>query len=117
MRAGWRVLIALALLLPAAAWAEGQGVTVLSATLFLSLFVMQPVFERIYNDAVVPYQNDTLAFEPALQKAAAPLRQFMLAQTREDDIALFAGIARAGTFQTPDDVPFPVLAAAFLTSE
>ena len=41
----------------------------------------------------------------------------MLAQTREDDIALFAGIARAGTFQTPDDVPFPVLAAAFLTSE
>lgn len=181
MRTGWRVLIALALLLPAAAWAEGQGVPVLSASrnaaggqdysvsiqllvimtlltllpaillgmtaftriiivlallrqalgtgqtpsnqvllsaaLFLSLFVMQPVFERIYNDAVVPYQNDTLAFEPALQKAAAPLRQFMLAQTREDDIALFAGIARAGTFQTPDDVPFPVLAAAFLTSE
>ena len=61
--------------------------------------------------------EEKLAFEPALAKAAEPMRGFMLAQTREDDIALFAGIAKLDNFQTPADVPFPVLAAAFLTSE
>lgn len=113
-----RIIIVLALLRQALGTGQTPSNQVLlSAALFLSLFVMSPVLERVHKDAIVPYMNDTLAFEPALEKAAAPMRKFMMAQTREDDIALFAGIAKAGTFQTPEDVPFPVLAAAFLTSE
>jgi len=89
----------------------------LSAALFLTLFIMYPIMEKVHEQAVVPYMEEKLAFEPALAKAAEPMRGFMLAQTREDDIALFAGIAKLDNFQTPADVPFPVLAAAFLTSE
>ena len=118
MTAFTRIIIVLALLRQAL----GTGQTpsnqiLLSAALFLTLFVMSPVLERVYAEAVVPYMNDTLAFGPALEKAAAPMRDFMLAQTREDDIAMFAGIARSGPYATPDEVPFTVLAASFLTSE
>lgn len=118
MTAFTRIIIVLALLRQALGTGQTPSNQVLlSAALFLTLFVMSPVLQQVHQDAIVPYMNDTLAFEPALEKAAAPMRKFMMAQTREDDIALFAGIAKAGTFQTPDDVPFPVLAAAYLTSE
>jgi len=113
-----RIIIVLALLRTALGTGQTPSNQVLlSAALFLSLFIMYPVLEKVHQDAVVPYMADTLAFEPALAKAAEPMRAFMLAQTREDDIALFAGIAKVESFQTPADVPFPVLAAAFLTSE
>jgi len=113
-----RIIIVLALLRTAL----GTGQTpsnqiLLSAALFLTLFIMYPMMEKVHEQAVVPYMEEKLAFEPALAKAAEPMRGFMLAQTREDDIALFAGIAKLDNFQTPADVPFPVLAAAFLTSE
>jgi flagellar biosynthetic protein FliP len=113
-----RIIIVLALLRTAL----GTGQTpsnqiLLSAALFLTLFIMYPIMEKVHEQAVVPYMEEKLAFEPALAKAAEPMRAFMLAQTREDDIALFAGIAKLDNFQTPADVPFPVLAAAFLTSE
>ena len=113
-----RIIIVLALLRTAL----GTGQTpsnqiLLSAALFLTLFIMYPIMEKVHEQAVVPYMEEKLAFEPALAKAAEPMRGFMLAQTREDDIALFAGIAKLDNFQTPADVPFPVLAAAFLTSE
>jgi flagellar biosynthetic protein FliP len=113
-----RIIIVLALLRTAL----GTGQTpsnqiLLSAALFLTLFIMYPIMEKMHEQAVVPYMEEKLAFEPALAKAAEPMRAFMLAQTREDDIALFAGIAKLDNFQTPADVPFPVLAAAFLTSE
>lgn len=113
-----RIIIVLALLRTALGTGQTPSNQVLlSAALFLSMFIMYPVMEKVYEQAAVPYMNDTLAFEPALAKAAEPIRAFMLAQTREDDIALFAGIAKLENFQTPQDVPFPVLAAAFLTSE
>ncbi len=118
MTAFTRIIIVLALLRQALGTGQTPSNQVLlSAALFLTLFVMHPVLQKVHQDAIVPYMNDTLAFGPAVEKAVAPMRKFMMAQTREDDIAMFAGIANAGSFQTPDDVPFPVLAASFLTSE
>ncbi len=86
--------------------------------LFLTLFVMQPVFERVYTDAAKPYLDGQMQFEPALAAAAKPIRGFMMAQTREADLMTFAKIAgNDGPYADPDSVPFAVLAASFLTSE
>jgi flagellar biosynthetic protein FliP len=86
--------------------------------LFLTLFIMQPVFTDVYNNAILPYMNQGLPFEQALAAAEAPIRGFMMAQTREEDIAMFLDIARNKTeLQGPESLPFTTLVPAFLTSE
>lgn len=85
--------------------------------LFLTLFVMTPVFNKVYAEALQPYLHEQIAPRAALQRAAGPFRKFMLAQTRESDIALFARISGRGRFKSPDDIPFTLLVPAFVTSE
>ncbi|MBL6749016.1 MAG: flagellar type III secretion system pore protein FliP [Nevskia sp.] len=89
----------------------------LGLALFLTLFVMAPTGDRVYADAVKPYVDGKLEFEPALAAAARPMRSFMLAQTRSADLMTFARIAGRGPFASTDEVPFTVLAAAYMTSE
>ncbi|MEW6167211.1 MAG: flagellar type III secretion system pore protein FliP [Pseudomonadota bacterium] len=118
MTAFTRIVIVLGLLRQALG--TGQTPTnqvLIGLSLFLTFFVMAPVIERIHADAAQPYMAGELAFEPALQAATQPLRAFMLAQTRETDLLTFARIAGDGEYRNPADVPFAVLAAAFLTSE
>ncbi|MBN1240824.1 MAG: flagellar type III secretion system pore protein FliP [Gammaproteobacteria bacterium] len=85
--------------------------------LFLSFFVMAPVGERVYADAVQPYLEASMPASEALVSAADPVREFMQAQTRESDLALFAGLAGAAPIESADDVPFSLLLPAFVTSE
>jgi flagellar biosynthesis protein FliP len=85
--------------------------------LFLSIFVMQPVFTTINTEALEPYGRDQVTFEQALSTSASAMHGFMIKQTRKSDLALFADIAKAGKFAKPADVPFPVLLPAFVTSE
>lgn len=85
--------------------------------LFLTLFVMTPVFERINDDALQPFMAEELSAEAAVVEASVPIREFMLAQTRETDLAMFARIAGHDGFESPDDVPFTLLIASFVTSE
>ena len=85
--------------------------------LFLTLFVMGPVIDRIHSDAVQPYMAGTLDTTGALAKAVVPLKAFMLAQTRETDIATFVRIAGVKGFATAQDVPLNILVPAFVTSE
>jgi flagellar biosynthesis protein FliP len=85
--------------------------------LFLSIFVMQPVFTTINTEALEPYGRDQVTFEQALSTSATAMHGFMIKQTRKSDLALFADIAKAGKFGKPADVPFPVLLPAFVTSE
>ena len=86
--------------------------------LFLTLFIMQPVMTDVYQNAILPYMNSGLPFEEALAAAEAPIRGFMLAQTREEDIAMFLEISRAkGELTGPESVPFTTLVPAFMTSE
>ena len=86
-------------------------------SLFLTLFIMQPVLTDVYQNALVPYLQNGMDFNKALAAAEAPIRKFMMAQTRSDDIALFMQIARKGEPLSPDTVPFTTLVPAFITSE
>ncbi|MFO7703718.1 MAG: flagellar type III secretion system pore protein FliP [Halopseudomonas sp.] len=85
--------------------------------LFLTLFVMAPVFERINETALQPYLAEELTPQQAVDAASIPLRGFMLAQTRETDLELFVRLARRTDLASPDDVPFHILVPAFVTSE
>jgi flagellar biosynthetic protein FliP len=85
--------------------------------LFLTLFVMSPVVERIDEQAVKPYVAGTIDSVAALQNAVVPLKGFMLNQTRESDIATFVRISGGSGYATPQDVPLSVLVPAFVTSE
>lgn len=113
-----RIIIVLAILRQALGTAQTPSSQVLiGLSLFLSFFIMSPVIDEIYGMAVEPYLNETISAEQALEKASGPMRDFMLAQTRETDIALFADIAGIDKFTTSDEVPFKLLIPAFVTSE
>jgi flagellar biosynthetic protein FliP len=85
--------------------------------LFLTFFVMAPVIGTINTEAVQPYMDGSIESTEALQRAVVPLKQFMLEQTRESDIATFVGIAGGEGYDSPEDVPLSVLVPAFATSE
>ncbi len=85
--------------------------------LFLSLFVMRPVFEDISAAAYTPYNQGSIGVEQAVVRSGAVLHRFMMAQTREKDLKLFADLAEAPAFEQPADVPFTILLPAFVTSE
>lgn len=85
--------------------------------LFLTFFVMSPVFDKAYTDAYKPLSDGTISLEQAADRGVEPFRQFMLRQTRESDLALFARIAKAPPMNGPEDVPLRLLVPAFVTSE
>ena len=86
-------------------------------SLFLTLFIMSPVLNEVYSNAVQPYMEQGMKFDKALAAAEAPLRNFMTKQTREDDIALFMQMSRKGEVSSAAAVPFSTLVPAFITSE
>lgn len=86
-------------------------------SLFLTLFIMSPVLDKVNEQAVQPYLNEEITSVDALVAASKPFRGFMLAQTRETDLNLFMNISRTEAVETPDDIPFTVLVPSFVTSE
>jgi flagellar biosynthetic protein FliP len=90
---------------------------IVGLSLFLTLFVMGPTLDRVYEDAYVPYNNNTLPFEQALQRAEAPMRAFMSKQTRQSDLALFVKLAKLDVNTDAASAPMRVLIPAFVTSE
>ncbi len=113
-----RIIIVLAILRQALGTQSSPSNQVLiGLALFLSLFVMMPVFDQVYDEALSPYMEEQMTAQDALQKAAVPFRSFMLGQTRDDDLMLFANISNSPEFETADDVPFSLLMPAFVTSE
>ena len=85
--------------------------------LFLSLFVMRPVVDQINETAYTPYGNGTITIEEAVSRSGTVLHGFMMRQTRENDLRLFAGLANIERFESPQAVPFSILLPAFVTSE
>jgi flagellar biosynthetic protein FliP len=85
--------------------------------LFLTLFVMSPVLDKIRTDAYQPFAENKISMAQALEKGSAPLRTFMLRQTREADLALFINISNSGKFQSPEQLPMTILIPAYVTSE
>ena len=113
-----RIIIVLSILRQALGTAQTPSNQILiGLSLFLSLFIMAPVFNQAYQQAYQPYVNEKIRADEALEKLKLPFHHFMMAQTREDDIGLFARIANDKPYATPADVPFTVLMPAFLTSE
>jgi len=86
-------------------------------SLFLTFFIMHPVFDNAYQNGVKPYMDGEIQMLDAAEKASTPFKEFMLAQTRESDIELFASISGHGTIDSAEDVPFTLLLPAFVTSE
>ena len=89
----------------------------LGLALFLTFFIMAPVFDKIYTDAYQPFAEDKISMDVALERGAQPLREFMMRQTREADLALFARLANAGPMAGPEAVPMRILLPAYVTSE
>jgi len=88
-----------------------------SLALVLTFFIMAPVADRAFQEGVRPYLEEQISGEEAYQKAVAPFRKFMLAQTREQDLALFVGIAGLDQPETSEDIPLQVLVPGFVISE
>ncbi len=85
--------------------------------LFLTLFVMSPVFDKIYVDAYQPLSENKITMGQAMDKGVAPLKIFMMKQTRQTDLALFIKMANSPQLQGPEDVPLRILIPSFVTSE
>lgn len=85
--------------------------------LFLTFFVMQPVYTEIMETAVTPYLQDEISQEEAFDLAAAPLKEFMLKETREKDLALFLRASGSENVAEPMDLPLSVVIPAFAISE
>ncbi len=118
MTAFTRIVIVLSLMRQAlGTQAAPPNQVILGLSLFLTFFVMQPTFDRIYEKAYAPYAAGTMAAEEALKQGITPLREFMLKQTRQSDVQLFAKLARLPADVKGADVPITVLVPAFVTSE
>ena len=113
-----RIIIVLSLLRQALGTQTAPPNQVLvGLALFLTLFVMGPVFDKIYTDAYLPLSENKIAMAQALEKGVAPLKTFMMKQTRQADLALYVKISNNPQLQGPEDVPLRILIPAFITSE
>lgn len=113
-----RIIIVLSLLRTAmGTQATPPNQVLLGIALFLTFFIMSPVLAQVYDTAWQPLSDETINFEEFLLRAQLPFREFMLAQTREPDLALFVRLADIGPMQGPEELPFRVLLPAFVTSE
>ena len=113
-----RIVVVLAILRQALGLQQSPPNQVLiGLSLFLSLFVMAPTIETVTERAVNPYSAGQITAETAIAEAGDAFHAFMIRQTRETDLAMFADIAKTGKFASPQDVPFSILLPAFMTSE
>jgi flagellar biosynthetic protein FliP len=85
--------------------------------LFLTFFVMAPTWNKVNNEALQPYLNNTMSMQQAYDKGVVPIREFMFRQTREEDLALFVKLANADKPQSREDVPLYALVPAYAISE
>lgn len=112
-----RIIVVLALLRQAlGVQSTPSNQVLIGLALFLTLFIMSPVLDKIYKDAVTPYLNEQIKFKEAIDVGAKPLHKFMIEQTRESDLGMFAQMADV-ELTDPETVPFKVLIPAFMTSE
>jgi len=113
-----RVVIVLALVRQAMGTLHSPpNQVVVGLALFLTLFIMTPVWEQVQLHALDPYLQEQITQEHALEQAMVPIRTFMLKQVREKDLELFVNLSGMGAPEGPDQTPLRVLIPAFVTSE
>jgi flagellar biosynthetic protein FliP len=113
-----RIIIVLAILRQALGTASTpSNQIILGLSLFLTLFIMSPVLQQVNDQALQPYLQEQVSAIDAIKVAAEPFKTFMLAQTRETDIRMFADIAGVESIDSPEATPLRLLLPAFVTSE
>jgi flagellar biosynthetic protein FliP len=113
-----RIIIVLSILRQALGTAQTpSNQIILGLALFLTMFIMSPVFDQAYQLAIEPYLNGSMSAIDAMRAATEPFKTFMLAQTRETDIRMFADIAGVTEIESPQKTPLTLLMPAFVTSE
>ncbi len=113
-----RIIIVLAVLRHAIGLAQSPSNQILiGLALFLTLFVMAPVFEKVNEMAVQPYLADEMNLQDAVVAGSAPFREFMLNQTRDNDLEVFAKISGTEHIASREEIPFTLLLPSFVTSE
>jgi flagellar biosynthesis protein FliP len=118
MTAFTRIIIVLSILRQALGMATTPSNQILTGlALFMTVFVMGSTLETSYAAGIKPYMDGQLAGEVAIERTVGPLKKFMLAQTRENDLALFSKLSGKSQFASADDVPLMVLVPTFITSE
>lgn len=90
---------------------------IIGLALFLTLFIMSPTIDSITKDSITPYMNKDITMAEALKRAEPSVKNFMLKQTREKDLALFLNIAREKGQDQAEDIPLKILVPAFAISE
>ena len=90
---------------------------ILALSLFLTFFIMTPVWQQVNRDAYQPFKAGTLSQEQAFEKAVQPVRKFMLSQTREKDLGLFVSLSKQARPKNADDIPTLTIVPAFMISE
>jgi flagellar biosynthetic protein FliP len=93
------------------------NMVVLCLSLFLTFFIMAPVFEKVYEDAVYPLMEEKISEKEAFEKGSKPFHAFMMKNVREKDLKLFADMAKIETIAKPEDTPLRLLVPAFIISE
>jgi len=113
-----RIIVVLSILRQAIGLQQTPSNQVLiGMSIFMTLFIMAPVFDKIYDGAVKPYIADNMTIEQAYSTGKEPLKAFMLAQTRVNDLQTFIEISGYQNINSPEDVPMSVLIPSFITSE
>ncbi len=113
-----RIVVVLSFLRTAMGTQQTPPNTVLiSLALFLTFFIMQPTLTEIYNAGIAPLINEDITEEQAMERVAAPVREFMLGHVREQDLELFMDVSQQGEVDSVDETPLGVLTPAFMISE
>jgi len=113
-----RIIIVLSLLRQALGVGQTPPNQVLvGIAIFLSFFVMKPVFDEIYETAYLPVEANSMSFQDGLENALPPLKTFMLSQVREKDLLMFMEMANEEMVESEADIPLTTLMPAFITSE
>jgi flagellar biosynthetic protein FliP len=90
---------------------------ILALAMFLTFFIMSPVWQQINKEAYQPWKNQQISQEQAMDRAVKPVRKFMLSQTREKDLALFVSLSKLPRPKNADDIPTLTIIPAFMISE
>ena len=113
-----RIIIVLSILRQAMGTQQTPPNQVLIAiALFLSFFIMSPTLTKIYDESITPFMAEELSAEAAISSGSTQIKEFMVKNTRKNDLSMFSDMSGTGNYQSAGDVPFSVILPAFITSE
>ena len=113
-----RIIIVLSILRQAMGTQQTPPNQVLIAiALFLSFFIMSPTLTKIYDETIVPFMGEEMSAESAIVNGSKQIKEFMVKNTRKNDLSMFSDMSKTGNYEGPGDVPFSVILPAFITSE